>query len=59
MSLLHDWRDWLGGYPFEPAAPQKIIDFYRNLGFELVRFEPTGHGFGNNQFLFRRVSKPV
>ncbi|HLO30829.1 MAG TPA: class I SAM-dependent methyltransferase [Anaerolineales bacterium] len=55
MSLIHDWRDWLGGYPFEPARPEKIIDFYQNLGFELVRFEPTGHGFGNNQFLFRRL----
>jgi len=56
MSLLHDWRDWLGGYPFEPAKPEKIISFYKDLGFELVRFEPTGHGFGNNQFLFRRVN---
>jgi 2-polyprenyl-6-hydroxyphenyl methylase/3-demethylubiquinone-9 3-methyltransferase len=55
MSLVHDWRDWLGGYPFEPARPEKIISFYKDLGFELVRFEPTGHGFGNNQFLFRRV----
>ena len=58
MSLIHDWRDWLGGYPFEPAEPNRIISFYRNLGFELVNFQPTGHGFGNNQFLFRRVSKP-
>jgi 2-polyprenyl-6-hydroxyphenyl methylase/3-demethylubiquinone-9 3-methyltransferase len=58
MSLLHDWRDWLGGYPFEPAEPNRIISFYKNLGFELVNFLPTGHGFGNNQFLFRRVSKP-
>jgi 2-polyprenyl-6-hydroxyphenyl methylase/3-demethylubiquinone-9 3-methyltransferase len=55
MSLLHDWRDWLGGYPFEPAEPAKITSFYENLGFELIRFEPTGHGFGNNQFLFRRI----
>lgn len=56
MSLVHDWRDWLGGYPFEPADAKTIISFYKNLGFELVRFEPTGHGFGNNQFLFRKVS---
>jgi 2-polyprenyl-3-methyl-5-hydroxy-6-metoxy-1,4-benzoquinol methylase len=21
MSILHDWRDWLGGYPFEVAKP--------------------------------------
>ncbi|MBI3168591.1 MAG: methyltransferase domain-containing protein [Chloroflexi bacterium] len=55
MSLLHDWRDWLGGYPFEPAEPGRIINFYKNLGFELVHLQPTGHGFGNNQFLFRRV----
>lgn len=58
MSLVHDWRDWLGGYPFEPAEPVRIISFYKNLGFELVQFLPTGHGFGNNQFLFRRVNRP-
>lgn len=57
MSLLHDWRDWLGGYPFEPAEPVSIISFYKNLGFELVEFLPTGHGFGNNQFLFRRIKR--
>lgn len=56
MSLVHDWRDWLGGYPYEPAEPQKLIEFYEGLGLELVRFERTGHGFGNNQFLFRKVS---
>lgn len=59
MSLVHDWRDWLGGYPFEPAKPQNIINFYHDLGFELVHFEPTGHGFGNNQFLFKKVSSMV
>lgn len=58
MSLIHDWRDWLGGYPFEPAEPGHIISFYENLGFELVQFLPTRHGFGNNQFLFRRVNHP-
>lgn len=57
MSLVHDWRDWLGGYPFEPAKPETIINFYKNLGLTLEHFEPTGHGFGNNQFLFRRVKK--
>ena len=55
MSLLHDWRDWLGGYPFEVAAPERIIAFYKNLGFELVNFQKTGHGFGNNQYLFRKL----
>lgn len=57
MSLIHDWRDWLGGYPYEPVKPEKVVDFCKNLGYELVRFEPTRHGFGNNQFLFRRINK--
>jgi 2-polyprenyl-6-hydroxyphenyl methylase/3-demethylubiquinone-9 3-methyltransferase len=54
MSLVHDWKDWLGGYPFEPADPREVIGFFENLGFALIRFQPTGHGFGNNQFLFKR-----
>ncbi|MCB9110543.1 MAG: class I SAM-dependent methyltransferase [Anaerolineales bacterium] len=58
MSLTHDWRDWLGGYPFEPAEPKRIIGFYENLGFELVRLTPPEIGFGNNQFLFKRISRP-
>jgi len=57
MSLVHDWRDWLGGYPFEPAEAVRIISYYKNLGFELVHLLPTTHGFGNNQFLFRRVNR--
>jgi 2-polyprenyl-3-methyl-5-hydroxy-6-metoxy-1,4-benzoquinol methylase len=57
MSLLHDWKDWLGGYPYQPADPAELIGFIENLGFELVKFEPTGHGFGNNQYLFVRVER--
>ena len=59
MSLTHDWRDWLGGYPFEPAEPKRIIGFYENLGFELVRLTPPEIGFGNNQFLFKRIRRPA
>jgi 2-polyprenyl-6-hydroxyphenyl methylase/3-demethylubiquinone-9 3-methyltransferase len=54
MSLVHDWKDWLGGYPYQPARPQEIISYFQNLDLELLRFEPTGHGFGNNQYLFRK-----
>jgi SAM-dependent methyltransferase len=54
MSLIHDWRDWLGGYPYKPARPDEVITFLKRRGFELLRFEPTRHGFGNNQYLFRK-----
>lgn len=54
MSLTHDWKDWLGGYPYERARPERIESFYANLGYELVRMERPTFGFGNNQFVFRK-----
>lgn len=52
MSKLHDWYDWLGGYPFEVAKPEDIFDFYRRHGFELRRLITCGGGLGCNQFVF-------
>jgi 2-polyprenyl-6-hydroxyphenyl methylase/3-demethylubiquinone-9 3-methyltransferase len=54
MSLFHDWRDWLGGYPFEVAKPEEIVDFYRERGFVLRRMTTTNRN-GNNQFVFGRT----
>jgi 2-polyprenyl-3-methyl-5-hydroxy-6-metoxy-1,4-benzoquinol methylase len=54
MSLIHDWKDWLGGYPYQVASTDEIISFFENLGHQSLVTEPTGHGFGNNQFVFRR-----
>jgi 2-polyprenyl-3-methyl-5-hydroxy-6-metoxy-1,4-benzoquinol methylase len=59
MSLVHDWKDWLGGFPFEPAAPRRIISFCENLNFELCSFKPARHAIGNNQFLFRKTGAAV
>lgn len=54
MSLLHDWKDWLGGFPYERARPDRIAGFLANLGFEPLRCDGPDFGFGNNQFVFRR-----
>jgi 2-polyprenyl-3-methyl-5-hydroxy-6-metoxy-1,4-benzoquinol methylase len=54
MSRLHDWLDWLGGYPFEVARPEEILDFYRERGFSLERLKTCGGGYGNNEFVFKR-----
>jgi len=54
MSLFHDWRDWLGGYPFEVARPEVIVSFYRPRGFVLRKMTTTNRN-GNNQFVFRRI----
>jgi 2-polyprenyl-6-hydroxyphenyl methylase/3-demethylubiquinone-9 3-methyltransferase len=55
MSVWHDWVDWLGGYPFEVAKPEQILDFYRRHGFHLERMRTVGGGVGCNEFVFHRA----
>lgn len=54
MSLVHDWVDWLGGYPFEVAQPEEIIRFHQDRHFTLKRANST-RGDGTNQFLFQKA----
>jgi 2-polyprenyl-6-hydroxyphenyl methylase/3-demethylubiquinone-9 3-methyltransferase len=54
MSVMHDWVDWLGGYPFEVAKPEEIFDFFRNNSFELMKMKTCGGGLGCNEFIFMR-----
>ena len=54
MSFLHNMYDWLGGYPFEVAKPDKIFDFYRVRGFTLARLVTVNSGYGCNEFVFER-----
>jgi 2-polyprenyl-6-hydroxyphenyl methylase/3-demethylubiquinone-9 3-methyltransferase len=51
MSKLHDWIDWIGGYPFEVARPEQIFAFYRRRGLALAQLETTA-GLGCNHFVF-------
>ncbi|OHB73511.1 MAG: methyltransferase type 12 [Planctomycetes bacterium RBG_16_41_13] len=52
MSHVHDWIDWLGGYPFEVAKPEEIFDFYRERGCILEKLKCCGGGLGCNEFVF-------
>ena len=52
MDPWIDVVDWVGGYPFEAAYPQKIIDFYKERGFSLANFIGVGSGWGCNEFSF-------
>ena len=56
MSTFHDLQDWVGGYPFEVAKPEAILDVYRAQGFMLLRLTTCGGRTGCNQFVFRRLS---
>jgi 2-polyprenyl-6-hydroxyphenyl methylase/3-demethylubiquinone-9 3-methyltransferase len=54
MSILYDWLDWLGGYPFQVARPEQVFEFYRAKGFVLERLTTCGGKSGCNEFLFIR-----
>jgi 2-polyprenyl-3-methyl-5-hydroxy-6-metoxy-1,4-benzoquinol methylase len=54
MSVIHDWRDWLGGYPFEVARPEAVVNVYRSRGFSLRKLVTCGRSLGCNEFVFRR-----
>ena len=54
MSPLHDWIDWVGGYPFEVARPEAVVAFCSESGLALERRQLT-RSHGNNQFVFRRT----
>ena len=56
MSMLHDWKDWLGGYPFEVATPEAIFEFCRARGFSLLKLKTRGGTVGCNEFVFTRDS---
>lgn len=54
MSLWHDMLDWLGGYPFEVARPEEILDFYRERGLICVKLKTCGGRMGCCEFVFVR-----
>lgn len=54
MTFWIDLLDWVGGYPFEVAAPGEVFDFFKKKGFALIQLHTVGHGHGNNEFVFKR-----
>jgi 2-polyprenyl-6-hydroxyphenyl methylase/3-demethylubiquinone-9 3-methyltransferase len=54
MSLTHDWLDWLGGYPFEVAKPEAVLDFMLARDFALRRLTTCGGSIGCNEYFFVR-----
>lgn len=55
MSQVHDWLDWLGGYPFEVAKVEEIFAFFHDRGFVLERLKTCVGGSGCNEFVLRRA----
>ncbi len=55
MSAWTDLVDWVGGYPFEVAKPEAILDFYLQRNFTLTRLTTCGGSLGCNEFVFLRL----
>jgi 2-polyprenyl-6-hydroxyphenyl methylase/3-demethylubiquinone-9 3-methyltransferase len=53
MSRWHDLVDWVGGYPFEVAAPHEVFEACRDRGFALQELK-TVRDIGCNEFVFAR-----
>jgi 2-polyprenyl-3-methyl-5-hydroxy-6-metoxy-1,4-benzoquinol methylase len=53
MSIVHDWFDWLGGFPYEAAKIEDIFHYYQDRGFTLRNIVTT-NGLGNNEFVFEK-----
>jgi len=56
MSVWHDRKDWVGGYPFEVAKPEAVFDACRAKGFMLLRLITCGGKLGCNQFVFEKLT---
>ena len=55
MSPWWDLIDWVGGYPFEVAKPEMILDFYVKRGYRLQSLKSCGRGLGCNEFVFTKL----
>lgn len=53
MSLWRDMLDWLGGYPFEVATPDEVIDFVEGRRFRLRASKICGRRHGCNEFVLQ------
>jgi 2-polyprenyl-6-hydroxyphenyl methylase/3-demethylubiquinone-9 3-methyltransferase len=54
MSVVYDWFDWLGGYPFEVGKPEEVFRFYKEQGYSLQNLATTNRQ-GCNEFLFKKL----
>ena len=54
MSAWRDVVDWVGGYPFEVAKPEKIFAFFHGKGFQLKKLTTT-QDIGCNEYVFMKL----
>ena len=57
MSMMRDWIDWIGGYPYEFATAEQVAKFCSDHGFAMLTcVNRSGWVLGNNEFVFERTA---
>jgi 2-polyprenyl-6-hydroxyphenyl methylase/3-demethylubiquinone-9 3-methyltransferase len=52
MSFYYDVVDWVGGYPYEYAGKEDIVNPMKKKGFTLVKFVKAAVPTGCNEYVF-------
>lgn len=52
MDFFRDVEDWLGGYPYEFAPPERVISHYQKKGLGLIKCLKA-KSTGCNEYLFK------
>lgn len=55
MNFYYDVVDWVGGYPYEYASEEEVIDLVTSKGLKLVELFPAAVPTGCNEFVFKKV----
>ncbi len=57
MDFYYNVIDWVGGYPYEYASKEEIVDFVERNGFTLRKFKKPKVPTGCNEFVFERKNR--
>ena len=54
MSVLSDMVDWYGGFPYEFAEYNYLVDYIEKKGFKLLQAK-RANSLGNHQLVFSKL----
>jgi len=55
MSFYYDVVDWVGGYPYEYADKDEVINYVEKLGFRCIKTVKPVVPTGCNEFVFNKI----
>ncbi len=58
MNRWYDIIDWVGGYPYEVAAPDELFEFYKAKGFSMAKLKCKGVGLGCVELVMKKNNSP-